>query len=1113
MTATQLPLSLAQRHNNQQLFSDHYLNVTLPQRPEWKMLAYDAGQALARITPIVRAYVPSDNEAQTEEDLIRPILRALGHTFEVQPALKTPDGTKKPDYVFYRDLAALNANKNRTLDEALLHGKAFAVGDAKYWDRPLDQNLKRANADPFTNKNPAYQIAFYIQHSGVEWGVLTNGRLWRLYHKDSAHKQDRFYEVDLPALVEAGDAEAFLYFYAFFHRSAFEPGPLSLDALLKESAAYARGVGESLKSQVYDALKELAQGFLDYPGNGLQADPATLKQIYDHSLIVLYRLLFILYAEARELLPLRESAAYRDEYSLDVIKREIARRKSTGAALLSTTARYWPRLKDLFDIISIGSPPLKVATFNGGLFDPAKHPFLERYTVGDARLIEAIDKLARVSGQFVDYRDLAERHLGTIYEGLLEYHLQPIAAENGYTVDLFNDRGERHRTGSYYTPDFVVQYIVDQTLRPVLDAAVAGKATDAEKIAAVLEVNCADPAMGSGHFPVAAMEYIARYLVDLGVTPDADAGSEADLAYWKRRVAQNCIYGVDLNPLAVDLAKLSLWLATAAKGKPLSFLDHHLRCGNALVGARIAELNASSAPKKARTTKKSQAATGQISMLDDADFARSMGLAVGSMWLIEETAGNTLAEVREQERLYADLRAELTRKYQKLADVAAARNFGLQVDTTLWKGLSDYLARGGFEVPQYAIVLKEAEAQAEAQRFFHWDLEFPEVFFDRHGQPLGTQSGFDAVIGNPPYVRQEQLAPVKPYLQSAYAETYHGMADLYVYFYQQGLQLLRQGGRMSYIVTNKWMRAGYGEPLRGYFASQSEIEQIVDFGHAPIFEDADVFPCIIVLQKPEVDQVGQQDDHQVQVTAFPREALKLVQLDGYVRKYGHPVPQRRFGGAPWSLEASDADDLMEKIKRAGVPLAEFAGVKPYRGVLTGLNEAFLIDTLTKERLVREDPRSAEIIKPYLRGQDIKRWSPEWDGLWIIVLKSSGDFAWPWASAGEQAEVVFQQTYPSLYGHLKPLEAKLRVRQDKGRYWWELRACAYYDVFEQPKLMYQEIQFHPSYCFNTSGFYSNNKAFVLPASDHYLLAVLNSPLLWWHNWRYLPHMKDEADGVT
>src|SRR6266545_4233889 len=139
-------------------------------------------------------------------------------------------------------------------------------------------------------------------------------------------------------------------------------------------------------------------------------------------------------------------------------------------------------------------------------------------------LVHSTDELESLLGE-----PLAERHLGTIYEGLLEYHLQPILPAVGWTIDLFNERGERHRTGSYYTPDFVVQYIVDQTLRPVLDAAVAGKRSDAEKIAAVLEVNCADPAMGSGHFPVAAMEYIARYLVDLGVTPEnqerAPAGS------------------------------------------------------------------------------------------------------------------------------------------------------------------------------------------------------------------------------------------------------------------------------------------------------------------------------------------------------------------------------------------------------------------------------------------------------------------------------------------------------------------------------------------------------------------------------------------------------------
>jgi hypothetical protein len=1099
MLPTQLPLTLAQPHNNQQLFSDHYLNVTLPRRPEWKLLAHDAGPALARVAQILAAYAPSQNEAQTERDLVRPVLEALGHTFEVQAALRTSKGTKKPDYVFYRDQAAQNANKGAALDDTHLRGRAFAIGDAKYWDRPLDVSLKLAAADADISKVPSDQIAFYMLHSGVDWGILTNGRRWRLYHKDTAQKQDRFYEVDLKDLVDAGDPQAFLYFYAFFHRSAFEDHPLGAAALLRESADYARGVGETLKGQVYDALRQLAQGFLDYPANRLQPDPATLKQIYDHSLIVLYRLLFILYAEARELLPLRESAGYRADYSLYAIARDVERRIRLGAQLLPTSARYWPQLKNLFEIINAGEPYLKVATFNGGLFDPHKHPFLEQYSVGDARLLEAIDKLARVGGAFVDYRDLAERHLGTIYEGLLEYHLQPDTAEPGFTVDLFNNRGERHRTGSYYTPDFVVQYIVAQTLGPLLDAAVAGAQTDAEKIAAVLAINCLDPAMGSGHFPVAAMEYIARYLVDLGVTPDADAHGEADLAYWKRRVAQNCIYGVDLNPLAVDLAKLSLWLATAAKGKPLSFLDHHLRCGNALVGTLRREASDLGLGKPRQSRKRPASspqpqASQQLSMLDDPDFARSMGLAVGSMWLIEETKGNTIAEVREQERLYADLRAELIRKHQRLADIAAARDFGLSVDPTLWKGLADYLARpGGFALPQYAALLQAAEQHAAAQRFFHWDLEFPEVFFDRNGQPLGRRAGFDAVIGNPPYVRQEQLAPIKPYLQAAYSETYHGAADLYVYFYQQGMRLLRHGGRMSYIVTNKWLRAGYGEPLRSFFADQSAIEQIVDFGHAPIFEDADVFPCIIVLKKPEAGENGQADDRQVQVTAFPREALRLVQLDGYVRKYGHAVPQRRFSGAPWSLEESDVDNLMEKIKRAGVPLTEFAGVKPFRGAVTGFNEAFMLDTPTKERIVRDDPGSLAIIMPYLRGQDIKRWSPEWDGLWLIFTGSGVDI----------------NLYPRIEHHLAQYRTALERRAGKQQWWQFQSGGTSHHLYTKPKILWKDLSFHSEFAFDRSGLYTNDLCFTLPTQDHWLLAVLNSPLLWSFVWRNVIHGKDEV----
>ena len=329
-----------------------------------------------------------------------------------------------------------------------------------------------AGGDPFNNKNPGYQISFYMQHTGLPWGILTNGRLWRLYHKDSAHKLDRFYEVDLVALLEAGEPASFQYFAGFFARAAFDDGPLSPSALLAASNDYARGVSEGLKEQAYDALRHVAQGFLDFPGNKLTSEPATLKEIYDNALILLYRLLFILYAEARGLLPLHSNHVYRRSYSLDALKKEIA--QTLDRPLLPNAGTLWPRLMELFRIINEGEPFLDVASFNGGLFDPERHPFLARYTVGDHHLRQAIDKLACVGGQFVDYRDLTERHLGTIYEGLLEFQLRPLEPPaGGWTVDLVTSKGERKALSSYYTPGFITRYMAEQAVGPVVDAALA----------------------------------------------------------------------------------------------------------------------------------------------------------------------------------------------------------------------------------------------------------------------------------------------------------------------------------------------------------------------------------------------------------------------------------------------------------------------------------------------------------------------------------------------------------------------------------------------------------------------------------------------------------------
>jgi len=385
-------------------------------------------------------------------------------------------------------------------------------------------------------------------------------------------------------------------------------------------------------------------------------------------------------------------------------------------------------------------------------------------------------------------------------------------------------------------------------------------------------------------------------------------------------------------------------------------------------------------------------------------------------------------------------------------------------------------------------------------RAFDWPAAFPEVF-PRDGEVRSDRGGFDVVVGNPPYIRQEWIAPFKPYLKEHY-QTYHGVADLYVYFYELAIRLLKPGGRLSFVVTNKWLKAGYGEPLRRFFAANAWVESLVDFGHAKqIFEDADVFPSIIVARKPTDGPAPTT----TLVCAIPRELLRISDLDAQIEAGGIDVERARLGADAWSLEPKGVYELLAKIQE-NKPLVEFSGTKPFYGVKTGYNEAFLIDTPTKDSLVAQDARSAEIIRPYLRGQDIDRWLPEWAGLWMIFARRGVEI----------------DAYPAIKRHLtafrEGLEPKPKDWQGRnwagrkpGSYkWYEIQdPVEYWQEFLKPKLIYQVIQFYPSYCLDRAGYLGNDKTFFMPTDDLYLLGVLNSPLLWWHNWRYLTHLKDEA----
>jgi len=378
-----------------------------------------------------------------------------------------------------------------------------------------------------------------------------------------------------------------------------------------------------------------------------------------------------------------------------------------------------------------------------------------------------------------------------------------------------------------------------------------------------------------------------------------------------------------------------------------------------------------------------------------------------------------------------------------------------------------------------------------------WRQRFPSAMKD---------GGFDVVIGNPPYVRQEWIAKDKPFLEKHY-KAYDGVADLYVYFYELGMNLLKPGGRLGFVVTNKWMRAGYGEPLRKFFGDSAWVEQVVDFGHAKqIFPDADVFPSILVARKP-TNRVA--TPASARVCAIPREQLRVDDLSRQIKREGYDVSRERLTAEPWSLEPPGVAKLMEKVASKGQPLRNYACAAPLVGIKTALNDAYLIDTDLKNRLVAADPKSAPLFKAYVRGQDIERWQATWTGLWMIAMKSSGNCQWPWSKSEDKAETVFNSTYPAVYAHLDRYRDALTQRQDQGEFWWELRSCAYWDAFDRPKIIYPEITWRSQWAFDTRQLLINNTSYILPSQDLWILAVMNSPLLWWYSWRSAVHGKDEA----
>ena len=358
---------------------------------------------------------------------------------------------------------------------------------------------------------------------------------------------------------------------------------------------------------------------------------------------------------------------------------------------------------------------------------------------------------------------------------------------------------------------------------------------------------------------------------------------------------------------------------------------------------------------------------------------------------------------------------------------------------------------------------------------FDWDREFPEIM---------QRGGFDAVIGNPPYVRHELLLNIKDYLKGHY-QVFHGLADLYVYFVERGIFLLKNGGIFSYIIGNKWMRSNYGRSLRIWLKKQN-IEEIVDFGDLPVFQKVISYPCIIRISKNQTDD---------RFNVVQVDSLKFSSLEEYVNEHKYSVWKISLDDSGWTLANENTQALLEKSKLKSITLEEYVEGKIYLGILTGLDKVFIIDKKTYQKIISEDPNSAEIIKPFLMGRDIQRYIPPSSDRYVISMPKG------WTKLKSSSEVNalkwMKSNYPGVMNYLLPFAdaAGARDSSNKGDYWWELRSCHYFDQFEKPKIMYNVFQVKPLFTLDTDGYFANHAVWFIPRPDKYLLGILNSKIGW------------------
>ena len=780
-------------------------------------------------------------------------------------------------------------------EELVLQRSSIAVGNESYFishlagespDAPpvhivgVDQRLDHRDG---ARRSPHAVVQEYLNRTDALWGMVTNGERLRLLRDTARLAKPTYLEFDIEGMIEGNVYSEFVLLYRLLHASRFprdgaSPHECLLERYYNQGIEQGGRVREHLRDGVEEALKELGTAFLSHPESGalrarLENKSLTEKDYYRQLLRLVYRFLFLMVAEERRLIfPLSEAGTalqtvYTRYYGIGRL-RDRAERYFAG----DSHCDLWLGLRETFRLLrdNEAAKKLGLAALNGELFGPSACADLETACCTNEELLRVVRHLSTFvdeetgrrrggSGQRrrVNYAALDVEEFGSVYESLLDFHPQVTLDPPEFALVTGS---ERKQTGSYYTPPELVRELIESALVPVMEERLKGKRTKEEKEEALLGMRVCDPASGSGHFLLAAARRIARDLARARGGEEEPPPEEYRRAL--RDVIRHCIYAVDKNPLAVDLCKVALWVEGHNAGRPLSFLDNHIKCGDSLVG--VADLSVlekgipddaykpvtgddKEAAKYYRNRNKRER-EGQFSLpVGAAPADEGRETLAREFDALAQQEEQTPGDVAAKEELYESLRGPGGKWYdlkvacdlRTYAFFAPLRHAGTDhidhVPTT--SDVRGYLLR-----PNAAngALVGEAVGFSQEMPFFHWPLEFPEVF---------ARGGFDVVLGNPPYVASATLAEEQPQLRKFAAGVWKSAAgnwDMYVVFVELAAHLTKEGGRQAMVTPTRLLASDYCEEVQRILLART-IVSVRDFSELDMFKEVAVSVAIVTI--------------------------------------------------------------------------------------------------------------------------------------------------------------------------------------------------------------------------------------------------------------------------